>query len=117
MNIEKQLVLGTPVKVGGRVYTLIGIDRYQMMNTLRKPVDWRSFTITREAERLSFSIMNEEICLWRSCEMYPREKTLICEYSGLAFVEFDGNQGPSKPFASLSWFEIDDPQYHYFAVE
>lgn len=117
MNVEKQLVLGAGVKIESDVYNLIGIDHYQLMNTLRKPLDWRSFTVTCESERLSFSIMKEEICLWHSCAMYSREKTLICEHSGLALVEFEGNQGPSKPFASLLWFAIDDPQYQYFAVE
>lgn len=115
--LEQSLGLGVSIEIEETIYTLVGIDHYQLMNTLGESMAWSSFTISSEQQRLSFSIANDEIVLWQSSNMYTDNKSLRCDYSGMAVVKFDGDQGPSAPLASLLWFTIDDQQHDYFAIE
>lgn len=111
--IEK-IQLNSKILIGESSFSVVGIDRYKLINFFMKKKAWESFTISNPKERLSFSFTEGKTILWKSSEVPLAKKkdtysnySLNWNFSGIAQIQFEGDKGISQPMAELIWYEAN----------
>lgn len=109
--------VGTHLLIGNNLYQIVGIDSYLLQNHLREIREWKSYTLVGNSERIGVSIMNEVFTLWRNAPNIIESGKMNFEFSGIANITFEGDNGPSTPVAELTWFDLKNDDADIFLIE
>jgi|SRR6185369_1702348 len=119
------LSIGQKITLDGKIYKAIGIDSYVLTNLYDQKREWRSYTLITDGDEkiwLGHGIDGDLFLKqWLISETEFKEKTeklpLNAEYSGIAHISFEGNQGYSVPTSEIIWFNFPEEQYDYLIIE
>jgi len=106
------------VLVNGESFLVVGVDHYYLYNCLNQQVTWKSYTLQNKDKRVGLSFTQGQLIFWRTVDFSDfQERELFEELTGIAHIQFEGDSGPSKPFASLIWFKDRNSTKEYYLIE
>jgi len=119
-----KLALNQNINLDGIIYSVIGIDTYQLKNVLGEAKTWYSYTlIDKENNKtwITYGHAESYFVQWRVIteKEFKQEstKTFMFDFSGIANISFEGNQGYSTPTAEIIWFSVTGRTYDFVAIE
>jgi hypothetical protein len=119
-----RLLLNQKIKLDGTLFSVIGVDKYQLNNLLGKIKTWTSYTLIDEQNNktwISYGIAGTHFIQWEilSEKILKQEDNLtpLLDYSGIASITFEGNYGYSTPAAELIWFSVKNKFYSFVVIE
>ncbi|MDX2027926.1 MAG: hypothetical protein SFW62_04765 [Alphaproteobacteria bacterium] len=107
------------VKIGGKVITgsVVGIDCYRLENFEGRTLQWASYTLTspRKHPFTRYWITDwgkRGWVLWLATRKKTPAGRFLAERSGVAGINFSGEQGASTPVAALVVYQKKDGSYY-----
>lgn len=121
--MSEVLRVGSSINIRDVSYAVIGIDHYRLSNILGEVKGWESYTLQAEAGSKIWLArgINERDIIWESVHSndIPSNASLTFNpgLSGIAQIEFEGDQGFSTPLSAIFWFDNPGGRYNFFVYE
>ena len=117
-----ELNIGSQITIQERLFEVVGIDTYTVINMMDTRKSWQSFTMVGQ-ERVSVTVgITDTPILWTAGNKIAESELeeqydFVPEYSGQAEIQFEGDRGISQPSARGMMYRRKDDPTSFFAIE